>query len=216
MTVMNTQICPLCGNDHCKQRDQNHHRPFFECDHCALVFVPTEFHLSPDEEKAIYDYHENDPADAGYRNFLQRLTIPLIDRLPKGARGIDVGCGPGPALAAIMIEAGFSCSNYDPFFAPNKQLLKAHYDFVTATEVVEHFCHPADGFAQLFSLVKPGGVLGLMTKTIPELQRFSDWHYTRDLTHVSFYAPRTLGYIANQYHCELEILRSDVAILTRR
>lgn len=211
---MTQHLCPLCGNNDCIEIDRNRQRAFHQCRHCALVFVPAAYHLSPSEEKSIYDYHQNNPDDEGYRTFLSRLTSPLIARLLPGAEGLDMGCGPGPTLPLIMEEAGFYCSHFDPFYFPDKAALNRRYDFVTATEVVEHFCAPQQSFKQLFSLLKPGGMLGIMTKTIPAFSRFSDWHYTRDLTHVSFYARETLAYIAKQYQCSLDLLRADVAILT--
>jgi len=52
---------------------------------------------------------------------------------------------------------------YDPFFAPDPSALKRAHDFVTCTEVVEHFQQPADDWRRLLSLVKSGGWLGVMT-----------------------------------------------------
>ena len=57
--------------------------------------------------------------DAGYRRFLSKLADPLMARLAPGARGLDYGCGPGPALAAMLREAGHEVALYDPFFAPD-------------------------------------------------------------------------------------------------
>ncbi|MDX1453325.1 MAG: class I SAM-dependent methyltransferase [Oleiphilaceae bacterium] len=210
------EICTLCGHAQSTFLDRDKQRAYYQCANCQLVLVPSRFHLSPEEEKAIYDYHENDPEDQGYRQFLQRLATPLMAKLPEGAQGIDVGCGPGPTLSRLLQEAGFRCTLYDPFYYPDKTVLSTRYDFVCATEVVEHFCQPKAGFDQLFSLLKPGGVLGIMTKTIPEFKRFSQWHYTRDLTHVSFYAKQTLAWIADHYGCTLSILRSDTAIFERQ
>ncbi len=206
------QTCPLCRRTRAILLDRSKIRPFRRCLHCHLVFVPEAFHLSPKEEKAIYDFHENNPEDPGYRAFLSRLTTPLIDSLQSGDRGLDFGCGPGPAIAPMLQEHGIDVSNYDPFYANDARLLEHHYDFVTATEVVEHLRHPSIVFDQLFGLLKPGGILGLMTKTIPELNRFSDWHYTRDLTHIAFYHERTMMYLADRYQRRLEMPRSDVTI----
>ncbi len=208
--------CPLCQASSCNEIDQDAHRKYYRCSQCNLVYVPAAYHLSQTEEKAIYDYHENDPHDAGYRAFLSRLAIPLSQQLPAGAQGIDVGCGPGPTLPIMLREQGFSCDIYDPYYYPDTTLIDHTYDFVTATEVVEHFCAPRVGFDRLFSLLKSGGKLGIMTKTIPQHKRFSHWHYTRDLTHVSFYHASTLEFIAATYQAHLKILRSDVAIFATK
>ena len=78
-----------------------------QCQRCRLVFVPRPYHLSAALEKAEYDKHRNTIDDAGYRKFLNRLAQPLIARLPAHSRGLDFGCGPGPALAEMLRSAGF-------------------------------------------------------------------------------------------------------------
>ena len=46
---------------------------------------------------------------------------------------------------------------YDPFFYPDKSVLKAHYDFIACTERAEHFHDPFAEFDRLDSLLKPKG-----------------------------------------------------------
>ena len=58
--------------------------------------------------------------------------------LPK-SQGLDYGCGPGPALAHMLREAGHDVALFDPFFAPDPAPFNRTYDFVTCTEVAEHF-----------------------------------------------------------------------------
>ena len=108
--------CPLCGEAAPHHYHRDLRREYLQCVRCALVFVPSHYHLDRDAERAEYELHENDPADAGYRRFLSRLVDPLVQRLPDNAAGLDFGCGPGPALAAMLEEQGFSMSLYDPFY----------------------------------------------------------------------------------------------------
>jgi hypothetical protein len=58
----------------------------------------------------------------------------------------------------MLEEKGHSLTLYDPFFKPNTNALKRNYDFVFATEVIEHFFHPALEFQRLRALTKPGGL----------------------------------------------------------
>lgn len=128
--------CPLCGSAtraFCEDRA----RRYVECGDCGLVSADPASHLSAADERAIYDLHQNDPADAGYRGFLSRLADPLRAKLAPGMRGLDFGCGPGPALSIMLREAGIAMADYDPFYAPDATLLAAQYDVVTCTEVVD-------------------------------------------------------------------------------
>ncbi len=82
---------------------------------------------------AHYLHHENHLDDPGYRRFLSKLADPLLARLPAGSKGLDYGCGPGPALAAMLREAGHQVALYDPFFHPDLTPLERSYDFETCT-----------------------------------------------------------------------------------
>jgi SAM-dependent methyltransferase len=178
------------------------------------VFVPPHQQLSTQAEKAIYDYHQNQIDDAGYRRFLSRLAGPLLDRLPSHARGLDFGCGPGPLLAEMFSEQGHTMHTFDPFYANQPETLQSQYDFVTCTEVVEHFRRPQEEFQRLFGLLKPSGYLGVMTKLVIDTDAFSRWHYKNDPTHVSFFSEDTLQWLATTYQCRLEIISKDVIIFT--
>ncbi|MFN4170691.1 MAG: class I SAM-dependent methyltransferase, partial [Pseudorhodobacter sp.] len=138
-------------------------RAYFRCLSCQVRFLDPAHYPDSNAEYAHYLHHENHPDDPHYRRFLSRLAEPLLARLAPGSRGLDYGCGPGPALAAMLREAGHDVALYDPFFAPDPAPLSGNYDFVTCTEVAEHFHHPAQEFARLCDRVRPGGWLAIMT-----------------------------------------------------
>jgi len=48
-------------------------------------------------------------------------------------------------------------------------------------------------------LLKPGGLLGLMTERWTTPEQFVSWYYTRDPTHVCFYHERTLDFVCHRY-----------------
>ena len=137
-------------------------------------------------------------------------------RLPEGARGLDFGCGPGPALARMLTEAGFDMALYDPFFHPDPAALDGRYDFITCTEVVEHLHRPAEIFHQLDGLLKAGGWLGIMTCFQTDDDRFANWHYRRDPTHVVFYRERTFAWLAERFGWHMEVPRKDVVLFRKR
>ena len=208
--------CPLCGaatRAFCEDRA----RGYLECPGCGLVSADPASHLSPEDERAIYDLHQNDPADARYRAFLARLADPLRAKLVPGMRGLDFGCGPGPVLSMLLREAGMAMADYDPIYAPHEPLLDAQYDFVTCTEVVEHFRDPLAGWTRLASLVRPGGWLGVMTQLAPDVPtNFLRWRYRDDRTHVSFHRLATLQWLAGRFGFALEQVESQAFLLRKQ
>ncbi len=181
--------------------------------------MPPEYHLSSTAEKAEYDLHQNSPWDEGYRRFLSRLFDPVSTLIAAGSHGLDFGSGPGPTLSVMFEEAGHRMAIYDPFYAPDKSPLTTQYDFVTCTEVVEHFYNPRTDLERLWSCVKPGGLLGIMTKlalnTADAAEAFSGWHYKNDQTHVSFFSRKTFEWLASQWGADVMFVGNDVVLLTR-
>jgi len=206
----------LCGTAGPTAYYRDRARSYWRCERCALVFVPPAERVDRTTEKARYDTHRNDPDDPGYRRFLARLADPLVARLPAGADGLDFGCGPGPALAAMLRERGLRVALYDPFYAPDPSVWSRAYDFITATEVLEHLHEPARELDRLFTALKPGGWLGVMTRPIKAPATLDNWHYIRDLTHVCFYARATFDYIGERWGAEVEVLEEDVVVLKKK
>lgn len=207
--------CPLCGAPRTYAFAQVDVRKYFDCSVCRLVHLASEQRLGPAAEKRHYALHENDPADAGYRAFLGRLATPLAACLPAGAQGLDFGSGPGPTLSIMLEELGFDMRVYDPFFAPDPALLRRTYDFIACTETVEHFSSPAGEFDLLDRILRPGGWLGVMTGMLTAERAFGNWHYPRDPTHVSFYRPDTMDWIAAHYGWSLTSPGRDVVLFRK-
>lgn len=209
------KICPVC-----RQRDP---RPFlhadgfdyWRCEECEASFLDPGQLPSWRDSGAYYLRHENDPDDPRYRRFVSRLAEPLLARLAPRSRGLDYGCGPGPALAAMLREAGHRMTVYDPLFHRDPTALEQVYDFITCTEVIEHFHQPAAEFDRLDGLLRPGGWLGLTTCFQTEDARFAGWHYRRDPTHVVFYREATLRRLAAARGWTCVIPAKDVALMRK-
>jgi SAM-dependent methyltransferase len=204
--------CPLCQHPDCQPFAHADGRDYFRCPRCELTFLHPDQLPTASTERTHYGLHENDPNDPGYRAFLNRLAAPLCEQLTAGSEGLDFGCGPGPALARMLEERGHHMTVYDPLFAPDTSALDRQYDFVTCTEVVEHFHQPAKEFELLAGLVKPGGVLAIMTSLLHDGIDFQKWHYRRDPTHVCFYCQQTFSWLA-QHHGLLARKTDHVAIV---
>jgi len=208
-------LCPLCAADRTVDFFEDRRRAYLRCEVCRLIFVPQEYHLSSADEKVEYDLHENSPDAKGYRQFLNRIFEPVNAWLQGARKGLDFGSGPGPTLSVMFEEAGHNVSLYDPFYAPDTAPLNRQYDFVTATEVVEHFRNPAEDLQRLWSCVRPGGLLGIMTKQATDRSSFANWHYKNDRTHVSFFSRETFKWFAENGYAELTFIGSDVILLKK-
>jgi len=207
--------CPLCASPEVSVLHEGRTRTFLACDACDLAFVPPEQHASVADERARYLLHRNHPGDPGYRRFLERLVQPLVPRLPPGAVGLDFGCGPSPVLSGMLSDLGFAMSHYDPLFHPDAETLRRTYDFVTCTEVLEHLRQPRRELALLADLVRPGGVLAVMTSLRDTVGDFGAWHYQRDPTHVAFWGRKTICHVAGWLDLEMVLGPGDVTVLRK-
>jgi len=122
-----------------------------------------------------------EPAD-----FALRLRF-LLDRLPPGARVLDLGCGEG-AFAAALARSGTDVLAVDVAEEPLRRaraaypelhvqlidgegewdLADASFDAVWAGEVIEHVADTAGWMSELRRVLRSGGVLLLST---PQLGR---------------------------------------------
>jgi len=207
--------CPLCLAEQVFHFFQDPIREYFHCSTCSLTFVSPNYFLSAEEEKARYDTHENSPDDPGYRNFLSRLFDPLHPLLAQGSCGLDFGSGPGPTLSLMFEEHGYAMSLYDVFYAKHHEALHQTYDFITATEVLEHLHCPGQDLNRLWDCLNPGGYLGIMTKLAPTKEHFANWYYKKDPTHVSFFSRSTFEWLAVRWQATITIIGDDVVIFRK-
>jgi len=207
--------CPLCASGQTEKFLAGPPRDFWNCQECELIFVPSPFHLDSTGERLRYETHQNSPEDPRYRSFLGRMTKFLVPKIKQGARGLDFGSGPGPTLAVMLREEGFHMEDYDPYFSPQKKLLEGNYDFITCTETAEHFYEPQKEFMLLDRLLEREGWLGIMTGMVPEKEKFSDWYYHRDPTHVSFFNYATMEWIAHWLGWKVEFPEANVVLFQK-
>jgi hypothetical protein len=183
------------------------------CDDCDLIFKDPSVFLNQKDQKARYDTHNNDSNDEGYLNSLRVLWTPLKEILNRKGlkKGLDFGSGPNPVLAELMRNDGFEVDIYDPFYAPNNLLGK--YDFITSTEVIEHFENPFKEFARIASLLRPNGIFAGLTRFHPGTEKFNQWWYQRDPTHVCFFSEKTFQNIGEKFKFKKIQIDSPIFIL---
>ena len=197
-------LCPLCTCERAVFFSKDRFREYYHCPECDLIFVPSQYHLTPQQEKERYDLHENDPQNLGYRKFLSTLVNPLAEIVPKGSLGLDFGSGPEPVMANMLKDLGYEIVLYDKYYANDSKALDQQYDFITCCETIEHFSNPKKELELMLRILKPGGWLGIKTNLYDSrTQTFDNWHYKRDLTHICFFSECTIKFIKNQYSMKL-------------
>lgn len=212
--VVRIKFCPLCQSCDLLPYYQNKKAEYLQCVQCALVFLPTQYHLSVVDEKLRYDTHQNNPEDAGYRAFLSQVFDPVISQISPRDKGLDFGCGPGPTLSLMFEEAGYSVDLFDKFYADNPAVFSKQYDFITATEVVEHLSRPKFELERLLGILTKDGVLAVMTQMISKKVVFSSWYYKNDPTHICFFSKKTMRYLAKLWGVKVVFHGDNVALFT--
>ncbi len=210
--------CPLCETKQNSLYYKNRKREFYRCETCQLTFVPDTFHLSPFEEKKRYLHHQNSSENSGYKKFLKILTEPLTKLLvPKvDFLGLDFGCGPSETLANLMKEEGYNFKSFDPYFKSKEELLDLKYDVITCSEAIEHFSKPGVEWKRLIKLLKPGGILAIMTQLNSFEKKFSEWWYIRDLTHISFFSSETFKWLGKRDNLSSSFHGNSVIIFKKK
>jgi len=208
-----TNKCPLCITT--AEKFYEDIQKYYHCPVCHAVFVAQED--LPDEalEKERYELHDDNAEDEGYRKFVSPITSNIEKDFSKEAvKGLDFGAGTSQIITKVIREKGYDISSYDPYFHPNKELLKKKYDYIASCEVIEHFYHPAKEFALLKSMLKKDAKLYLMTDIYDERMEFSSWYYKNDPTHVFFYTKKTFEWIQEKFAFTNLIIEKRLIILS--
>lgn len=198
--------CKICGAPTRKFYDKQFDNDYFYCASCEFIARDEEKIVNQTMEKSTYDQHQNTYENEGYVNmfkdFLDRAVMPYVR---EGKSGLDFGSGPGPVLSQLLSkEYKYDMAIYDLYYAPQTTYKNTTYDLLTCTEVVEHLKDPLSYFKHFKELVKPGGVIGIMTLFHPrDDSKFCDWHYRRDMTHIAFFTPKTMEKISELLDMEL-------------
>jgi Methyltransferase domain len=216
----NNIICPLCSSESTshmfKDDRKNLIRDYFNCKICDLIFVDEKDQISIENERARYDTHKNSMENSGYVRFLSRLMNPMLEKIKPGDSGLDFGSGPGPTLSLMFKKHGYSVNLYDPFYAPDRSTLNKKYEFIVSSEVFEHLNNPHKEIILLWSILKPGGILGVMTQLSKSVKSFPNWYYKNDDTHISFFSHKTFEWIAKKLDAKLKIIDNDVVLLEKK
>jgi 2-polyprenyl-3-methyl-5-hydroxy-6-metoxy-1,4-benzoquinol methylase len=115
----------------------------------------------------------------------------------------------------MLEECGHKVDLYDKFYAQNDAVFQNRYDFITATEVVEHLSSPLKDLEVLVKILHKDGILAIMTEIVLPQLDFTSWYYKNDPSHLCFYSEKTFVYLANLLGLEIVALSERVIILKK-
>ena len=185
--------CLWCGSENLTSQHIDK-KIYFTCSTCTIIFLDPRFRLQQKDEKTRYEQHENDVLNPGYQNFVMPIKNEVGKRFSTQSLGLDYGCGKASAISYLLSIESYKIEKYDPYFFPDTEVIKSNaYDYIILCEVAEHFYQPKEEFEKLFKLLKPGGVIFVMTSLLQQDTNFSTWSYRRDATHVCFYTEKTFS-----------------------
>jgi len=200
------QTCKICGSS----KLISYHHPkfnilFHECKTCEVIYKDDRHKISLDDEYKVYENHQNTLDNEGYVKFLSDFIDQTVIPYKKCGDLLDFGSGPSPVLSYILKrQYMFHVSIYDIFYAKGVNVFNKTYDVITSTEVFEHLSNPNETFVKLKKSLKDGGILAVMTLFHPNnLDKFNDWFYIRDPSHITFYTPKTFKVLAKKHGFEV-------------
>ena len=210
------KICTVCKSDKIELFLTIDELNYWLCNVCESKFLDSKNYVNLNYEKKHYLKHNNSINDFKYLSFLLKLVDPLKYKISTNHIGLDYGCGYSPALAYILKKEGFKVELYDPFFYPDKSVFLRKFNFVTCSEVVEHFFYPFEEFQKIDNLMCSNSWLGVMTSFLPSDKLFQNWYYRKDPTHVVFYKEKTFKIIASQRNWKVSFPSKNIVLFNKK
>lgn len=196
--------CIICGSNTTVIEDKQLKVTYSHCEMCDFIYKNKEYQINAVDEKKEYSNHFNSFESPGYVKMFEDLISGYIRPLNITGKGLEFGSGPGPVLFELLKREKINMFQYDPYYHNKLEYLDHSYDLITTTEVAEHLNNPLKEFELLSELLIEDGYLVVMTSfRTMDIEKFLDWWYRRDKTHISFYTEKTLNYIAKKYNLKV-------------
>ena len=143
----------------------------------------------------------------------ERSALAVLRRIGAGGRILDFGCSSGRLLERLV--ADYQCFGYEPnkeaaAIAASKQIRMlaqisdvqaASLDAVVMIDVFEHLSRPTQTLRQLAELIKPGGVLLIVTGNADSAaarEYGANFWYWRTIEHLSMFTRAYGDYLCHQ------------------
>ncbi len=196
-------------------------RTFFKCPNCALIFTNDLPNKEIEENHYKTQWQTTDP-DFWEGQATNLITyIQHFGVLPDNHRILDFGAGSGDFTRELE-KHGYRMTALEPMTDGylKDQSYPFLFDAVVAIEVIEHLPNVWEELQEIEKVVKPEGVIifstGLTNPFIdlPDaVEKFKEWWYKDDPTHISFFCNNTLSVMAEKGGYTIEIFGDKVFII---
>ena len=210
--------CKICYEITRTVVDKKRKISYYRCISCGFVYLDDKFIVDVNSEKSQYEMHENSFESLGYvkmfEDFIEIAVAPYEKNLNTA---LEFGCGTGPVLAELLKRRGMTVDKYDIYFYPEKIYEGKKYDLITSTEVFEHLQNPIKVLELLAKHTNDNAYVILMTKFPPDDDGvFLDWWYRRDVTHISFFTPKSFEIMADKVGLRVvKIINNHIVIFKK-
>lgn len=170
--------CVACGSDDSRRLGIKNDLDIVSCRKCATVFTPYSPWYS---SEYYYDTYYPEPSlspPAFVQTRLEEITAGF-ERYRQNNRLLDIGCGAGNLLQAAR-KNGWNAQGLDVVPSAikhvrelgfevfqgeiqNAGLPSAHFDVITAAEILEHLSDPRSLLVEVVRLLRPGGLFWTTT-----------------------------------------------------
>ncbi|HIO95879.1 MAG TPA: class I SAM-dependent methyltransferase [Campylobacterales bacterium] len=210
--------CKICYDKTKTIRDKKKSFIYYRCLSCGFVYLDDTQMVDSVNEKKQYELHNNSFESLGYvkmfEDFIEEAIAPYKQNIKTA---LDFGCGPGPVLAELLRRKGVEVDQYDLYFSPKKVYEGKKYDLITSTEVFEHLQKPIEVLEILVKHINDNGYIILMTKFPPKDDiTFLNWWYRRDVTHISFFTPKSFEIMAEKVGLKMiKTINDNIVVLQK-
>lgn len=212
--------CPLCHEIKQNFLLEKEGTSYFKCPRCGLVYTapaPSSSELQQIAEDWAIHHHagKNKLKWEGNRRLQQIIYAPRIKRFQQyrqTGRILDVGCSTGDFLEYVKDFGwniyGCELSQHSSEFARNRlncdvrcgefeksEFENSFFDIVTMWDVIEHVIDPQAIVNEAIRVLRPGGLLALITPNYDSLTRrilFDKWEALIPPRHLCVFTEKTI------------------------
>lgn len=227
---MKTPNCVVCKSDSGKIFKRKSNYRFFKCQDCGLVYIdPLPQVKDLYDETYYFSWGLEGSATTGIPKALREmklvtfgLRLKEIEKHIKPGKFLDVGCATGFALEVAEKRGwephGVELSEYSSSIARDKfgfQIVTGtifdadypddYFDAVMLSDLLEHVPDPEVMIAEMFRILKPGGILSVITPNVESMTSKvmgRRWiHYK--LEHLFYFSPGNMTPVLERNGFEL-------------